>query len=92
MTISSPQSRKGRRVNVLFHLPLKRRQMKTITPSAIWVHFNSARQGSSLFLFALVYIPLIFSGAQRKGIIPPLRDSANFAPNEHSEWAVKLTL
>jgi hypothetical protein len=42
--------------------------MKTIMPSAFKVHFNFARQGLSLFVFALVYIPLFFSGAQRKGM------------------------
>jgi hypothetical protein len=43
--------------------------MKTTMPSAIQVYFNFARQGLNLFLFTLVYIPLLFSGAQRKGII-----------------------
>jgi len=44
------------------------RQKKTIMPPAIFLHFNSARQGLGLFLFALVYIPLLCGGAQRKGI------------------------
>gem|GEM_PF-1825521 len=64
--------------------------MKTITPSANYVHFNSARQGSSLFFFAFVYIPLLFNGAQRKSIKKVLCELCG--SNEHSEWAVKLTL
>jgi hypothetical protein len=54
------------------------------------VYFNSARQGLSLFFFALVYIPLLFSGAQRKGIKDVLCELCG--SNEFSEWAVKLTL
>gem|GEM_PF-4043114 len=34
------------------------RQMRSDVSSAIWNHFEPARKGMSLFLFALVYIPL----------------------------------
>jgi len=64
--------------------------MKTIMPSAMLLHYIYARQGLSLFLFALVYIPLLFSGAQRKGMKKVLCDLCG--SNGRSEWAVNVSL
>jgi hypothetical protein len=61
--------------------------MKTIMPSAFLVCSNFARQGLGLFLFVLVYFPLLLNGAQRIGNKIVLCELCG--SNERSEWAVK---